>query len=42
MPVEVSNALQVLADFCLNQDSCADCPMREMCGKQPSEFIDLD
>lgn len=42
MPENVSNALQVLANFCLDQDSCADCPMRDKCGKQPSEFVDLD
>lgn len=42
MPEEVSKALQVLAQFCIEQDSCSDCPIKEMCGKQPSELIDLD
>lgn len=41
MPENVSNALQVLADFCIEQENCSSCPMREICGKQPSEFIDL-
>ncbi len=40
MPLEVLKALLTLIRFCLEQDSCKNCPMREMCGKMPCE-IDL-
>ena len=30
MPVEVLEALKALARYCLEQDSCKKCPMREM------------
>lgn len=38
MPVEVLKALETLAHFCLEQDSCKDCPMREACEKMPCEL----
>lgn len=41
MPDEVLNALQELADFCLEQNSCSTCPIKEFCGKLPSEYTDL-
>lgn len=42
MPENVLKALETLANYCLNQNDCSNCSMREMCGKQPSEFVDLD
>lgn len=42
MPENVSNALETLAKYCLEQDNCSECSMREFCGKQPSEYQDLD
>lgn len=38
MPESVLEALQELADYCLQQDSCSTCPMKEFCGKIPSEY----
>lgn len=38
MPECVLLALRVLAEFCMSQDNCATCKMREYCGKLPSEF----
>lgn len=42
MPEKVLEALQVLSIYCLEQDSCSTCPMRDYCGKLPSEYQDLD
>lgn len=39
MPVEVLKALLVLLRYCLEQDNCKTCPMRDYCGKMPCEFI---
>lgn len=41
MPENVQKALQELAEFCLEQEDCSNCPMKEFCGKLPSEFVDL-
>lgn len=41
MPEEVLKALRELADYCLDQNSCSDCPMKDYCGKLPSEYPDL-
>lgn len=41
MPYEVLEALRALAEFCLSQNSCSDCPMKDCCGKLPSEYVDL-
>ncbi len=38
MPRKVRKALKVLAKYCLKQDSCSKCPMKDMCGKLPSEY----
>ena len=42
MPDNVSKALETLAQYCVEQNNCSACAMREMCGKQPSEFFDFD
>lgn len=39
MPKEVLKALLTLLRYCLKQDSCKTCAMREQCGKMPCEFI---
>lgn len=38
MPDEVREALEVLARFCVEQDRCCECPMKEFCGKLPNEY----
>ncbi len=38
MTLEVLKALAIILEFCLNQDSCKDCPMSQFCGKMPSEW----
>ena len=41
MTLEVLKALAVILEFCLNQDSCKNCPMAQFCQKMPwsLEFI---
>ena len=36
MTLEVLKALAVILEFCLNQDSCKNCPMAQFCQKMPS------
>lgn len=38
MPVEVLKALLTLMRYCLEQDKCKECPMREFCEKMPCEY----
>lgn len=38
MTLEVLKALAVILEFCMNQDSCKNCPMSQFCGKMPSEW----
>lgn len=38
MPIEVLKAIITLVRFCMNQNSCSNCPMQEMCGKMPCEL----
>ena len=38
MPVEVLKALETLFNFCIDQDSCENCPMKEECEKMPCEL----
>lgn len=33
MTLEVLKALAVILEFCMNQDSCKNCPMSQFCGK---------
>lgn len=35
MTLEVLKALAVILEFCLNQDSCKNCPMSQFCQKMP-------
>lgn len=37
MTLEVLKALAVM-EFCLNQDSCKNCPMAQFCQKMPCEW----
>lgn len=37
MTLEVLKALAVILEFCLNQDSCKNCPMSQFCQKMPSD-----
>lgn len=38
MTLDVLKALAIILEFCLEQDSCKDCPMRDFCGKMPCEW----
>jgi len=38
MTLEVLKALAVILEFCMNQDSCKNCPMAQFCGKMPCEW----
>lgn len=38
MTLEVLKALAVILEFCLNQDSCKNCPMAQFCQKMPCEW----
>lgn len=38
MTVEIMRALVMLADLCLEQNNCKDCPLRDVCGKMPCEW----
>lgn len=35
MTLEVLKALAVILEFCMNQDSCKNCPMAQFCQKMP-------
>lgn len=37
MTLEVLKALAVILEFCMNQDSCKNCPMAQFCQKMPCE-----
>lgn len=38
MTLEVLKALAIILEFCLNQDSCKNCPMAQFCQKMPCEW----
>ena len=38
MTLDVLKALAIILEFCLEQDSCKDCLMRDFCGKMPCEW----
>ena len=38
MTLEVLKALAVILEFCMNQDSCKNCPMAQFCQKMPCEW----
>lgn len=38
MTLEVLKALVVILEFCLNQDSCKNCPMSQFCQKMSCEW----
>lgn len=40
MPIEVLKAIVTIVKFCMKQHKCAECPLKELCGKMPCE-IDL-
>lgn len=39
MELDVVKALYVLAQFCTNQDSCKNCPLKSICTKMPCEWF---
>lgn len=38
LDLDVVKAIITITKLCAVQDSCADCPMRALCGKQPLEW----
>lgn len=38
MSVELTKALLLIAKFCVLQDDCTKCPLKEFCMKQPSSW----
>jgi hypothetical protein len=40
MSTELLQAVLTLYTFCLNCDNCKTCPLRNICGKQPAEWLD--
>ena len=38
LDLEVVKAIITIVKLCAVQDSCAECPMRALCGKQPLEW----
>lgn len=38
MTLEVLKALAVILEFCMNQDSCKNCPMAQFYQKMPCEW----
>lgn len=38
LDLDVVKAIITIAKLCAVQDSCAECPMRALCGKQPLEW----
>ncbi len=41
MTNEVRNALEVMVEECLKQDSCKSCPLATFCGKIPCEWDEI-
>lgn len=39
MTLEVLKALAVILEFCLNQDSCKNCPMAQFCQKNALRVV---
>lgn len=40
MSKELLQAVLTLFNFCINYDNCKDCPLRSICGRQFSEWLD--
>lgn len=38
MSTELVKALLLIAKFCITQDNCEECTMKEFCMKQPSSW----
>lgn len=38
MSIELVEALLLIAKFCVTHEDCATCPMKQFCGKMPSEW----
>lgn len=38
MAIELVKALLTIVKHCFNSENCAECEMREFCGKIPSEW----
>ena len=38
MLLDVMRAVLILYKFCLKQQNCKECPIRELCGKMPCEW----
>lgn len=38
MSTELVRALLLISKFCVIQDSCEECPLKEFCMKQPSSW----
>lgn len=41
MTLEVLKALAVILEFCLNQDSCKNCPMSQFCQKKALRVVNV-
>jgi hypothetical protein len=41
MTLEIMRALILLHNYCLEQNKCTECPLYEICMKQPSEWLEL-
>ena len=37
MPIELVEALILIAKFCVSYENCAICPLKNFCGKMPSD-----
>ena len=38
MPIELVEALILIAKFCVSYENCAICSLKNFCGKMPSEW----
>lgn len=38
MSTELAKALLLIAKFCIIQDDCSSCPLKDFCMKQPSSW----
>lgn len=38
MTVELLKAILLIVKFCESQNNCKTCPIKDMCGKMPSEW----
>ena len=38
MTLELLKALAIILEFCLLQDNCRDCPLKDYCQKMPCEW----